>query len=120
MSTPRSTVEPTLTGRLAAAYPAGRHDVELRVAGVPTAELATTLKREVTALREADPTLRKVVYAAPAGDLEVIGAAEAAGFRYVVDVDVLDDGKPVELSLLVHEPDFVTRVDMDLDRVPGA
>ena len=48
-----------------------------------------------------------------------MAAAESAGFRYVVDVDVPDeDGVVEQLSLLVREPDFVTHVDMDLDHVP--
>jgi hypothetical protein len=56
-----------------------------------------------------------VVFAAPVDDLEIVAAAEAAGFRYVVDVEVPGE----DLSLLVAEPEWVTRVDMDLDRVPG-
>jgi len=38
------------------------------------------------------------------------------GFRHVVDVDVPGE----ELSLLVREPEWVTQVDADLDRVPGS
>jgi hypothetical protein len=120
MTAPRIAVEPTLSGRLGAAYPAGRHDVELRIDGVAPAELTAVLVRETEALLAADPALRKVVHAVPAGDLAAMAAAEAAGFRYVVDVDVLEAGRPLELALLVREPESVTRVDMDLDRVPGA
>jgi hypothetical protein len=114
----RITAEPTVTGRLAAAYPAGRHDVELRVSGAAPDELTETLRHESDRLLRADPSLRKVVFAAPVDDLDGIGAAEAAGFRYVVDVDLLEADGPVELSLLVREPAFVTEVDMDLDRIP--
>lgn len=111
-------VERCLDGRLAAAYPAARHDVELRATGVADADLACVLSRESARILAEDPACRKVVFAAPLGDLATIGAAEAAGFRYVVDVDVPDEGGVVSLSLLVREPDFVTRVDPDLDRVP--
>lgn len=114
-------VEPTLTGRLGAAYPAGRHDVELRVRGVADrAELTTVLAAESTQLLEADPSLRKIVFAVAADDVDAMAAAEAAGFRYVVDVDVPEGGETLELSLLVREPAAVTQVDMDLDRVPGS
>jgi hypothetical protein len=63
----------------------------------------------------ADPECRRVVFAASVGDLDAVAAAQAAGFRYVLDVDVPD----AELSLLVAEPDWVSDVDADLDRVPG-
>jgi len=114
------TVERTLSGRLAAAYPAARHDVELRVEDVPVGELSAVLAAATTRILASDPDCRKVVFGAPAGDLATLAAAEAAGFRYVVDVDVAEDGKVVELSLLVCEPEYVTHVDMDQDRVPGA
>lgn len=39
---------------------------------------------------------------------------EAVGFRYVIDVD-LPEGA---VSLTVAEPDWVTKVYMDLDHVP--
>ncbi|GCE44881.1 hypothetical protein Rhow_000507 [Rhodococcus wratislaviensis] len=48
--------------------------------------------------------------------MATIAAAEAAGFRYVVDVDVAES----ELSLLVSEPGWVTEVDIDLEHVPGS
>ena len=130
MAAPRITVERTLTGRLGAAYPAARHDRELRVSGVPTAELSAVLAAEADRILCEDPECRKVVFAAPAGDVAVVAAAEAAGFRYVVDVDIAADPRDphpdgqdghrgtLELSLLVREPDFVTRVDPDLDHVP--
>jgi hypothetical protein len=67
------------------------------------------------AIQAADPRCRRVVFAAPVDDLEIVAAAQAAGFRYVVEVEVPGE----DLSLLVAEPEWVTRVDMDLDRVPG-
>lgn len=111
-------VENCLTGRLRNTYPAGSHDVEVRLSGVPLGDLPSTLRDRADEILESDPRCRKVVYAPPAGDLGAIAAAEAAGFRFVVNVDVPDGPAIVELALLVREPDFVTRVDMDLDRVP--
>ncbi|MFF0818183.1 hypothetical protein ACFYVR_23965 [Rhodococcus sp. NPDC003318] len=111
-------------GRLRLAYPVSTHDVEVRVADIATAdELTAALRVVVPAVREADPRCRKVVYPVvsngsarePLGALATIAAAEAAGFRYVVDVDIAD----AELSLMVAEPDWVTAVDIDLDHVPG-
>jgi hypothetical protein len=68
------------------------------------------------AVLAADPDCRRVVHAVPEGDRTAIEAAEAAGFRYVVDVDLHDR----QLSLLVAEPGWVTATDLDLDRVPGS
>jgi hypothetical protein len=118
MSATDISVTRCLDGRLKSAYPASRHDVELRVQGAMGADLSVALAREVARIFEGDPQCRKIVYAAPAGDLATIRAAEAAGFRYVVDVDIADAGRRLELSLLVREPQFVTRVDMDPNRVP--
>jgi hypothetical protein len=57
----------------------------------------------------------RVVFDADAGDAATLAAAEAAGFRYVMDVDLAD----AALSLLVAEPARGTAVGMDLDRAPG-
>ncbi|WP_213575840.1 hypothetical protein [Rhodococcus sp. USK13] len=111
-------------GRLRHAYPVAAHDVEVRVSDVATADDLTAVLEVLTpAIRIADPQCRKVVYAvdrddsgrSPLSALATSAAAEAAGFRYVVDVDIAD----AELSLLVAEPDWVTAVDIDLDHVPG-
>jgi len=91
-------------------------DVEIRTstsADLPAAEVQGVLARTARQCLDADPRCRRVVYAAPAGDSTALGAATAAGFRYVVDVDLPD----VSLSLLVAEPGWVTAID--LDRVPG-
>jgi hypothetical protein len=104
------------TGRLRDAYPVHRHDVEARLTGpLPAGDVTRVLAQTARAVFERDPHCRRVVFAAAAGDLGTVTAAEAAGFRYVVDVDV----PGAELSLLVAEPDWVTTVDIDLDRVPG-
>ncbi|MGN9842631.1 hypothetical protein ACTMTI_31340 [Nonomuraea sp. H19] len=105
-------VERCAAGRLREAYPVGAHDLELRVCGGPLAELLRTLFDAVT---KADPACRRVVYAAQEGALEEVAAAQAAGFRHVVDVDLVDE----QLSLLVAEPAGVRGTDVDLDRVPG-
>ncbi|RVX38879.1 hypothetical protein EDD27_1207 [Nonomuraea polychroma] len=103
-------LERCATGRLRDAYPVAAHDLELRVNEATTG----LLRALVEAVSVADPRCRRVVYAVPEGDLAGIAAAEAAGFRYVVDVDLAD----AQLSLLVAEPAWVTRTDMDLDNVP--
>lgn len=111
-----------LEGRLASAYPASRHDVELRIEhldALAESEVTNLLARESTKILARRPACRKVVFAATPGDTITIAAAEAAGFRYVVDVDVVEDGRVLQLCLMVKEPAFVTDVDMDLDRVPN-
>lgn len=101
-------------GRLSDAYPVSEHDVEVRV-GKPEPQVLTALLRDVVAaVLSADVDCRRVVFAVPDGDLALLSAAEAAGFRFVVDVD-LPEGT---VSLVVAEPRWVTAVDMDLDKVP--
>ncbi|WP_433346134.1 hypothetical protein ACQP25_26215 [Microtetraspora malaysiensis] len=110
-------VERCTAGRLREAYPVGAHDVEIRVAeGTSPALLTEVLAVLVGAIRVADPRCRRAVFAAPVDRPDMVAAAQAAGFRYVLDVDV----PGAELSLLVAEPEWVTCVGMDLDRVPGA
>jgi hypothetical protein len=110
--------ERCLEGRLRSAYPVAAHDIEMRVDDVELADLAGVLREESGRLLGADPRCRKVVFAALAGDAAVIAAAEAAAFRYVVDVDIVQDGDIEELSLMVREQPYVTAVDMDLEHVP--
>ncbi|MEU6729342.1 hypothetical protein ABZ917_37050 [Nonomuraea wenchangensis] len=105
-------LERCAAGRLRDAYPVAAHDLELRVAEAD-AELLRALVDDIAA---ADPQCRRVVYAVPQGDLDRMAVGEAAGFRYVVDVDLADE----QLSLLVAEPEWVTRTDMDLNHVPGS
>ncbi|WNM31694.1 hypothetical protein RKE30_15400 [Streptomyces sp. Li-HN-5-11] len=112
----RVRAERCAAGRLRATYPVGAHDVEVRILDDCPQHLLTQLLRTLTlSLWAADPSCRRTVYAAPAGDLDRIGAAEDAGFRHVVDVDLGQD----ELGLLVAEPEWVTGGDADHDRVPG-
>ncbi len=104
------------TGRLREAYPVHRHDVEARLTGQwPAEEITRVLGEAARVAFEQDPHCRRVVFASAVADLATMAAAEAAGFRHVVDVDI----PGLELGLLVAEPDWVTTVDIDLDRVPG-
>ena len=110
-------LERCAAGRLRDSYPVGAHDVEVRVGDeCPVAVLPDLLRTLVTALQRADPDCRRILHAVQVERSSVIAAAESAGFRHVVDVDL----EQAELSLLVAEPDWATRTDMDLDRVPGA
>lgn len=102
------------SGRLREAYPVSEHDVEVRVGELEPPVLTALLRGLAPAVLSADQACRRLVFAAPEGDLAVLSAAEEAGFRYVVDVD-LPDGS---VSLAVAEPGWVTAVDMDLDHVP--
>jgi hypothetical protein len=99
-----ATIERCATGRLRDAYPVGEHDVEIRLPGGADTAL---LRRLVAQIEADDPRCRRIVYAAPEGSLIDIAAAEAAGFRFVVDVDI----PGASLSLLVAEPGWVTRID---------
>jgi len=104
-------------GPLRDAYPVGAHDVEIRLSRRhPTASRLTAFLDELGAsILAADRACRRVVVAVAPDDLAAVTAAESVGFRHVVDVDVPGE----ELSLLVREPEWVTQVDADLDRVPG-
>lgn len=115
-------VERCLTGRLHTAYPVGAHDVELRITGTAPDELPTLLRNEAQRVIRSDPRCRKVLFAPRRDDKAAIEAARVAGFRHVVDVDVPVPGSQLieELALLVIEPTSVTKVDRDIDRVPGS
>lgn len=114
MSRPVVRLERCAEGRLAKAYPVNAHDVEVRIDDrLPGAELSEVLGAAVAQALSSDPGCRRVVFATEVDDVATIATAEAAGFRYVVDVDL----PGAQLSLLVAEPDWVTAAD--LDRVPG-
>ena len=102
-------------GRLRNAYPVSAHDVELDVLnGAAPQQIMHPLAVLTQAILNSDDSCRRVVFAAPADDHALVAAAQAAGFRFVLDVDV----PGAELSLLVAEPRWVTKLDDD--RVPGA
>ena len=103
-------------GPLRDAYAVGAHDVEIRISRrpPPSSRLTAFLDELGVAIVAADRACRRVVVAVAPDDLAAISAAESVGFRHV-DVDVPGE----ELSLLVREPEWVTQVDADVDRVPG-
>ncbi|GAA3590493.1 hypothetical protein GCM10022198_12960 [Klugiella xanthotipulae] len=109
-----------LEGPLGRSYPAGAHDRELRSAEGDTATVAgrpfdpEALRAVSEYLLAEDPRCRRVVLPVPEQDLAAIAAAEAGGFRYVVDVETAE----TEQSLLVVEPDWVTAQPLDLDAIP--
>lgn len=103
-------------GPLGNAYPAGIADLELDPRGLGDPDAVRGLGERI--LRE-NPACRRVVLPVPAGDLDAIGFAEDAGFRYVVDVDVAGErGEITELSLLVLEPGWVADAPTAVDDLP--
>ncbi|MCA1006271.1 hypothetical protein LCL87_11120 [Rhodococcus hoagii] len=103
-------------GPLGNAYPAGIADLELDVQGLRDPGALRGLGERI--LRE-NPACRRVVLPVPAGDLDAIGFAEDAGFRYVVDVDVPGErGEVTELSLLVLEPGWVADAPTAVNDLP--
>lgn len=108
-------LERCTVGRLRHAYPVNAQDIEIRVRRSHGA-VGTLLGVLVPAVWAVDPRCRRIVFAAPVADSDSISAAQAAGFRKVLDVELPE----AELSLFVAEPDWVTGADMDLDRVPEA
>jgi hypothetical protein len=99
------------SGDLVDAYPAGTSDRELAIDGQPTGE---ALHAVVAAILEGDPHCRRVVLPVPEDDLEAIGWAEAAGFRFVVNAETRTGG----YSLLVVEPDWVLEQPHALEDIP--
>lgn len=108
-------VERCVAGRLQSAYPASTKDLELQLLDASAPRLLTSvLEKSVAAVRAADPDCRRIVFGAPRAVPGAVAAAEAAGFRYVLDVDLPD----TELSLLVCEPEWVAVRDDAADTVP--
>jgi hypothetical protein len=104
-----------ISSRLRDTYPVSYHDIELfGLNDAPPHAFAHALIELSEVVLGADPLCRRVVFAAPAGEADMGRAAEMAGFRPVVDVDV----PGAELRLFVAEPDWVSNID--LQRVPGA
>jgi hypothetical protein len=101
--------------RLRDAYPVSAHDVELDISNSPAPERVTRPLAALTqTILNSDESCRRVVFAAATDDEAMVSAVEAAGFRYVLDVDV----PGAELSLLVAEPSWI--IELDDDRVPGS
>jgi len=104
-----------ISSRLRDTYPVSYHDIELfGLNDAPPHAFARALAELSEAVLKADPLCRRVVFAASAGQADMTLAAEMAGFRQVVDVDV----PGAELRLFVAEPVWVSNID--LHRVPGA
>ena len=98
------------------AFPPGIAGLELDLRGHGDPDALRGLGEQI--LRE-NPACRRVVLPVPAGDLDAIGFAEDAGFRYVVDVDVAGErGEITELSLLVLEPGWVADAPTAVDALP--
>lgn len=98
-------------GELRDAYPAGTHDIELGVVGRPDPAAAAAY---TAALLQANPRCRRIVLPVAELDLEEIGWAEEAGFRYVIDVETISGG----YSLLVTEPQWVVDQPAILEDIP--
>lgn len=98
---------------LAAAYPAGARDRLIQPSAEAGAPAIQIVSEQVMA---ADPACRRLVLAVDAGDVAGIVQGETAGYRYVLDVDVL--GRSI--SLLAAEPAWVLEDSRHLDDVPTA
>lgn len=104
-------VRPVRSGALVDAYPAGTFDVEVTVDGAASsAELAAVAGDAL----QAEPRCRRAVIGVPERDVAAIAWAEAAGFRYVVDVET----RGGSFSLLVLEPEWVLRQPHVLEDIP--
>lgn len=82
---------------------------------VPPSTRTRLLARLADAVEVWDPLCRRIVVATDVEDLEALSAAEEAGFRHIVDVDL----REAAYCLSVREPPWVIDVDMDLDHIPG-
>lgn len=86
-------------------YPYGRHDILVGFEG------GVELKERVTAAFAFDPECRRVVVPVDEGDKDQVAACEAAGLRYVLDVET---PSRKEYSLMVAEPDWVLAQSTDV------
>ncbi len=109
--TARLGIRSARVGDLVDAYPAGTYDKELAIEGEPRLQ---AVREYVAEVLERDPRCRRVVLAVPERDLEAIGWAEDAGFRFVVDVETRAGAH----SLLVVEPDWVLAQPHALEDIP--
>lgn len=104
-------VEKARTSKVAMAYPAGLHDYLLTPSSDAPAEAIQLVSEQVWA---GDKQSRRLVLATALEDVPEIARAEAAGYRYIVDVDIPGE----ELSLLVAEPHWVLEESRNIDIVP--
>ncbi|WP_396277198.1 hypothetical protein [Glutamicibacter creatinolyticus] len=93
------------------AYPVSEHDQMLHVSPDAVAGSIQLVSEE---LMRRDPRCRRLVIAPDEGEIDEIARAEAAGYRYVVDVDLWDRA----VSLMAAEPDWVLEESRRIDEVP--
>ena len=104
-------VKRVVDSEFAATYPSGLRDrLLLPEPGAPAE--AIQLASEI--VMGSDPACRRLVLATAEDDLDAIGVAEAAGYRFVVEVD-LHRGS---FALLIAEPVWVLEESRNIDEVP--
>lgn len=87
-------------------YPYGRFDVELQFSP------AEQLRADISAVYRTVPECRRIIVAIDQGDISAIAICEDAGLRYSLDVETRD-GR--EISLMVHEPDWVANQSTEIE-----
>lgn len=106
-------VQRVVDSEFAATYPSGLRDrLLLPEPGAP----AEAIQLASEFVLDAVPACRRLVVATAENDLAAIGIAEAAGYRYVVEVD-LHRGS---FALLTAEPAWVLEESRNIDEVPTA
>ncbi|MGO1726176.1 hypothetical protein ACTXJX_08800 [Glutamicibacter ardleyensis] len=100
-----------LHSELRDAYPVSAHD---RVLSVSPNAVAQSIQLVSEELMRRDPECRRLVIATDESDVAQIARAEAAGYRYVVDVDLYDRA----VSLMTAEPAWVLEESRRIDEVP--
>jgi hypothetical protein len=104
-------VQRVVDSEFAATYPSGLRDrLLLPEPGAP----AEAIQLASEFVMETEAACRRLVLACAEDDLEAIGIAEAAGYRFVVEVD-LHRGS---FALLTAEPAWVLEESRNIDEVP--
>jgi hypothetical protein len=104
-------VKRVVDSEFATTYPSGLRDrLLLPEAGAP----AEAIQLASEFVMETEAACRRLVLACAEDDLEAIGIAEAAGYRFVVEVD-LHSGS---FALLAAEPAWVLEESRNIDEVP--
>lgn len=103
-----------------ATYPAGVRDRLVKLESADDESVGPeALQLTAEKIFADDDTCRRIVLSTPVEDIPQIARGESAGFRYVVDVELLDeDRQVVERSLMAAEPAWVIEQSMHLDDVP--
>jgi len=101
----------SLNSELKDAYPVSAHD---RVLYPSLDAVAGSVQLVSEEIMRRDKACRRLVIATPEADVEQIGRAESAGYRYVVDVDLHDRA----VSLMTAEPSWVLEESRRIDEVP--